>query len=1388
MYRSRFSLFGIATLVALVFSALSVAPALADDAPPPIVETAPVEPPPEEVATPTPAPEEPALIPALPEGTELVVADEQGEALPLATQEAAGTLAVIDPVWCPVGVAPKNGASGCTTSYASLQGLVNDLMTGLAGVVPNKNGIIWIQQGADSSVGAIVLDGSDPDLGAMETFALTLQGGWDGVFGSSKVTGVSTISQSLLIDNWAGDVTLKDIIFSGITVGTTPHNAALEISTTKNISLTNVDVAGNTGGGTVNGAYLSNDDGLVAGDVVITNSTFTSNKNDGLIVYSDGAITITNLVANSNGGSGALLDNIAATSAKAVTLSGKSNQVKFNGLDGLGVYSKGAVTINSITANNNIGGNGVYVDNSNGTAAVKFTGTNIFHQNGFTGLAVFSDGSVSINNAAGNDNGAYGLYVDNHTSTTPQAVTLSVSGGNPDTSFNNNINGNVYIFSNGAITIAGLDTSGSNNVTAGVYLQNDYAGAVGGVTLNGWGAGVFGNAGGDGLLVYSKGAITISALYASGNGGVGAVLDNTLGIAPIKITGPVNVNNNGDGLLVLSDGAVTLNNVSAEDNLNSGVVIDNSTAATPQSVTLTGTSRFNRNGSDGLNVLSLGAITLNNVEANDNAGYGARLDNCLPIAPLFTTCAVVKAAAVTINGNNTFRGNDYGGLWVDSKGNITVNNVNADENGHNGAALHNFFPGSVGTVSVKNTPSAYPSFSNNGWDGLFVLSNGAITVMDFDAYYNGQENFDNADAGDPIDDSSGYGVYLSSDTGNVSVGTNRKGWSNGLQNNFLSGLMIFTDGTVTLNNIVASNNGGYFNLTGFDPLIHDGYGAYVDNSTAATPKAVTLLGTNNQFNGNAEEGLIVFTKGAIKVNDLSASDNDGTGIILDNSSAPGAVGGVTVSAYLGADNNLQSGLIITSLGAITINVIDAWGSGNSLDGWVLDNSFVGAKGGITLTSPNPDWAFDFWGNTGPGLIATSLGAIKISGLDAGGNGGAGAILSNAYTGSVGTVTLTAPKVGENGFNGNVGSGLIISSNGAITAGNLSANNNGSGGAILDNSFSGKTSPQNVTITGYGDFHNNGDNGLTVLTYGMISGSSLHASYNGQNANPATGWGVYLDNCGFSLGVCDTTVAPKSVTLTGSASNYNYFDNNYQEGLWVTSMGAITIKQVSANGNSWNGLYLSNQWTNAVGGITLTSASASAWNYLNGNGGAGLDAWSNGAITLSNLMANGNYTSGAYVDTLSTVTISGRNQFSGNSDGGNDGGNNGLTVSAIGNITISNLTANGNDGRGADLYSVLGKIALTGANTFNQNYADGLYADALGAVSMTNVTADANGGRGVYGYSDTSAITLTCGSMTDNGSFGWEFEALTTITLKGVILSGNLGSVVGGTLIQSRVCP
>ena len=165
---SRFSLTTVMIMLVLIFSAIITVPAYADDLVPPPID------PPADVTTPSnavntesvPADSAPVaatsmptadstvadILAQVPDGTQVIVTNAAGDVVPLATTEATQTMFNGDPIWCPTGVAPKDGLSGCSpamsgftvdTIHSTPGGLLGWLNSPANGTTISKAGTIW---------------------------------------------------------------------------------------------------------------------------------------------------------------------------------------------------------------------------------------------------------------------------------------------------------------------------------------------------------------------------------------------------------------------------------------------------------------------------------------------------------------------------------------------------------------------------------------------------------------------------------------------------------------------------------------------------------------------------------------------------------------------------------------------------------------------------------------------------------------------------------------------------------------------------------------------------------------------------------------------------------------------------------------------------------------------------------------------------------------------------------------------------------------------------------------------------------------------------------------------------------------------------------------------
>jgi hypothetical protein len=950
----------------------------------------------------------------------------------------------------------------------------------------------------------------------------------------------------------------------------------------------------------------------------------------------------------------------------------------------------------------------------------------------------------------------------------------------------------IEVYSRGSITLNRV--AAINNDGDGAFLYNLYDGIAKPVTIttsssDDLSRADFASNGGNGLTVQSHGAITIAHLNASDNGwgtsgGYGAYLDNckydfiegicnTANAVPVTLTGDNTFSwnqtgtiNSGYGLLVNSKGAITLNNVIANDNDVFGAILNNNYTGAVGGISVNNSATYapsfnNNTGSSGLLITSRGSVVLKDFDATNNSEYGVFIDNS------FGTGSVT--VGTSRNGwSNGVWNNGYSGLEILSYGAVTVWNIWADSNTEYGVYVDNADAGPKPvTFNASTKSNGLPNWNSsdgNGLNGFYILSSGSITLTRIEAWGNGLN-------ASPVHED-GAGVYLDNMTftnplapQNVTI--------NGLDvgNNYYSGIEVWTYGSITGSNFYAESNG----LGEIGELDKYGYGAYLVNSVGSISKPVTLSGTN-VFEENWTAGLEISSHDAITINNLEAWYNEGLGAALTN--ITGAFKPVTITGYADVGENGFTGLMIGSRGLITTATLYADGNGwkSGADGVDLNNDLPGATAGVTLNGNN-----GFYANNGYGLYVGSHGPIKANNLRGEFNDVGAVYLDNDWDDSTAAATVTITGTQNLDFNGV--NGLLVYSKKSITISNLNAEGNGYHGAYIQNTDSGTANPQNVTLTGINWLQGNNAYGLVVYSYGTITISNLRAHNNGW-VDIDGGSGAWLDNCIDGPGGC-LAQTPKAITLTGT----NSFFENFLSGLEVLSIGSITINNLSASWNGYDGAYIDNQWSQpSIGGfVTLTGT-----NTFNENWSSGLEIYSHGTITLSNVTANLNGFAGATIDNWAidgpqvNVVMNGTNTFNSNGDWVGPNGY-GLMIYSEGNITINNLTANWNAQSGVTLnnldYSFAEPtITLTGLNTFLGNQHYGIVIDAIGSVTLNKVRSDNNGYSGVDVYSEEGGITIACGSTTHNGVYGWYLDASDSITLKAVVALGN------GTNFWSNLTP
>jgi putative surface-exposed virulence protein len=1134
-----------------------------------------------------------------------------------------------------------------------------------SGLYVGSRGIITVK---DISANRNTNDGlylNNNDTGVLAGINVLNSAGLNNIFGNNGSNGLEIHSNGpvvvnavkaenngesgIYVDNSTGSGT---VTIDGVTGGVANNNigSGIYVLSKGMITVKNMDANNNH----QYGYFLNNQSGTNTGVSVLVTlprwyNGLTGNWLDGLNIQSKGAVTVQKTKANSNGYYGAHIDNSQGTGTVTIT----DSEFNDNSINddtpaimeyGLFVQSKGNITLTNVKANDNgvydvsgpndVQGGGGWLDNSTATTPASITITKgTFDNNYGNGLNVLSKGAIAYTTGSANNNLLNAATMDNHTSAANQAVTLDSV----------NMYGNDFgatglvVLSKGNITLKGSEINGF--LGDGVNLDNSYG--TGTVSVSGdssWWR-YFGNNGGDGLNINSKGTVAVSYISINDNDGYGAQISTNGNTSTVTLTNIDFYNNGSYGLNVLANGNITLDNVQIAENHSYGANLDNTSGNGTVTVKSTGGREIRNNTGYGLWILSRGNITLTNIAIHDNGGFGAWLNN-----------SSGTTATVTINSTKytNWSGNGSYGLQIDSPGAVIVTWVDAYHSGTYGADINNTYATgtAVPTVTITN------SWFNNSQTsyGLNVNSKGNISLTNVDANNN-----------------AGYGANLNNlpGKGGVTITGPSADDRNTFDNNTAFGLQVLSNGAVTVKYLQANDN--------------DNYGANINNSTAITPLAVTI--TTADFGNNSETiagyGLSVQSIGAITLFEVFASSNGdsglgitGNGMRLDNCVTNGTActgSGLVSLTSSGAWDNNGYGIDIQSTGEIKLSDISA--GYNTLYGGKFNNALtrentnpslpdIKSTAGVTISLPagySTEWG-TFTDNGQYGFMITSNGAVSVSNVRVLRNAGTqdyAALINNSTADTPMAVTITASTFSDNPLI----NGIVVTSKGAITFTNNNVRNNsgtfvsGNAAAILDNHLS--TLAQNVTVTGSSFQSNSSGSGLIVLTKGNVLATNVNASGNredGLNINASYGNGT--------------------VTMNGTR---NTFNKNGNHGVAIAANGNVIFTNIEAEYNTGRGLSVDtyNFGHTGTGIVTITNAN------LNRNGTYGFWSHSNGATNLNNMTATGNG---------STSNNDGAYMITNNQD-----------------ITITNSTFTGNVGRGITSNTGAGKtLKLVGTSFYGND--------------------------------------------------------------------------------------
>jgi len=379
-------------------------------------------------------------------------------------------------------------------------------------------------------------------------------------------------------------------------------------------------------------------------------------------------------------------------------------------------------------------------------------------------------------------------------------------------------------------------------------------------------------------VVDQAGAVTLDEVNSSGNGRRGATINNTRGVYAVTVTGSSFDDNQwaaeGSGLEIISNGAVTVNGVSASRNQGQGAAI------TTPGVVVVKNGVFADNFAEGLSVLhaGAGAVTLENIIAVANGKPDAN-----------------------------------SGIWLRTQGPITATLLTARWNGRSGMYITKAGDIYPTTVSISES-----SFYENNWSGLYLLARGNVTLTNVNANNNQWGDgvyIDNAlyydgTPGDGIDNPTLHG------TGTVTL-LNTTLATTGFGSNSWNGLVINSAGAVTITGYKAGNNA----MDGF--YIKNNYPGKTGAVTINALALVDSMMMQSYFNGNGHNGVTIESNGAVSINGnpnwtMRLDRNGNLGLCIACEGGTYLPASVTLKG-LDLENNVNGGMNVQSKGAITLN-------------------------------------------------------------------------------------------------------------------------------------------------------------------------------------------------------------------------------------------------------------------------------------------------------------------------------------------------------------------------------------------------------------------------------------------------------------------------------------
>jgi hypothetical protein len=420
---------------------------------------------------------------------------------------------------------------------------------------------------------------------------------------------------------------------------------------------------------------------------------------------------------------------------------------------------------------------------------------------------------------------------------------LTISGGwnpaDPTTTTTSTFNNTAIVIGSsanpwgGSLTINNLalnfNPTGQSGTGITLFTQNN-------ITISN--VSVMNSANGSGAELNASGNVTIDHSNFDRNKVSGATIraGQSVAISNSSFSNPVNGRRQNTGLDIVSDGSVSLFNVLANNNRQVGANINAAGRVTVVSSVFSGTKIIQGSNTFlgyGLQVVTPDAIDLDGVTANDNFLWGASLN----------AGGDVTIANSIFNANTTASPGfiDDTGLLVTSGGNVSIDNIQANDNRLIGATIN-----AAGNVSINNSTftgnrgttldsAGTPTF--HGYGLQVVTTGGSIFINLVDASNNNLFGAHLEASGD-VTISSNTNIVVNPQVTVTSFSNNGTGSTSAVLGR---GLEVISGGNVFLDTVTLDNN------QTFGANIQTANDVFLDSVTA----------TNNGTDGVEVQGIQV---------------------------------------------------------------------------------------------------------------------------------------------------------------------------------------------------------------------------------------------------------------------------------------------------------------------------------------------------------------------------------------------------------------------------------------------------------------------------------------------------------------------------------------------------